>query len=124
MLGGEELTGHVGAQTRPFPRMALASRREARRLLEGDPPGYFQREWAHVVVEDFERGTEQGHVLIVAFGEAWPFQLLLAELGQRMQTGNRTAPAPSAVTPSPVARPSIPAIPEPIHPPGVSPRSA
>ena len=53
VLGGEELTGHVGAQT------PLASRRDAPAVARGDPAGYFQPEWAHVVVEDLERSPKQ-----------------------------------------------------------------
>jgi hypothetical protein len=95
-----------------IPRMALANRREARRLL-GDPPGYFQSEWAHVVVEDFERAHRAGSRLDSRVGEAWPFQLLWRSSANGCRPAPNSAHICSAVTPFPVARPSIPAIPEP-----------
>ena len=39
-----------------------------------------------ITINDLERRPQPGRVLEVAFGEVRPFQLLLAELGQRMQT--------------------------------------
>ena len=100
--------------------MALASRREARRLLEAIRLATSSRNGLTSLLKISNGGTEPGHVLIVAFGEAWPFQLLLAELGQRIRPQPNSARICSAVTPSPVARPSIPAIPEPIHPRGLA----
>jgi hypothetical protein len=41
---------------------------------------------ADVPNENLERRAQLGHFLEVARTEVWPFQLLLAELGQRVQT--------------------------------------
>ena len=73
-------------------------------------------------VEDLERRAQLGDFLEVAGSEVGSFQLLLAELRQWVQTATE-ARICSAVTGPPAASPSIPSKPEPIHTPGVSPRS-
>jgi hypothetical protein len=93
MLGGEELTGYLGAKPRPVRSRHRPVAGQSGRLVEsGDPPGNFQSEWAHVVLDNLERGTEPGRLLIVAFRKAWPFELLLPELGQRVQTAAEQRP--------------------------------
>jgi hypothetical protein len=77
-------------------------------VARGDPPGYFQPEWAHVVVEDFERGTEPGHVLIVAFGEAYRSQLLhLSPCASTPIAECRSAVAADSVEPGNRRRPTV-----------------
>jgi hypothetical protein len=66
--------------------VAPVSRREARRLLEAIRLATSSRNGLTSLLKISNGGTEPGHVLIVAFGEAWPFKLVLAELGQRVQT--------------------------------------
>src|SRR5215218_7846667 len=123
MLGEEELAGHRGPHARPVFSLQRRSHRQARRGIDRrDPSGHFEPERADDTMDDLEWSSKIARVLIVAWGEVWPFQLLLAELGQRVQTAAEQR-ACSAVTGSPTASPSIPFVPEPIHTPGVSPRS-
>jgi hypothetical protein len=87
MLGQEELPGHLGSHARPIGSRHRSVRRKVSCGLDRrDTFGHLKTERAHVVVEDLERCTEPGDVMQVAFGKAWPFPLLLAQLGQRMQT--------------------------------------
>ena len=48
--------------------------------------GHFEPERADDTIDDLERHAQPGHVLEVTRGEVRSFQLLLAELGQRVQT--------------------------------------
>jgi hypothetical protein len=63
MLGKEELAGHLSPRPHPLCCRQWRVRRAA------------------------------GHFLELAGSEVWPFQLLLAELGQRMQISGRRLPA-------------------------------
>ena len=103
--------------------MALASRREARRLLEAIRLATSSRNGLTSLLKISNGGTEPGHVLIVAFGEAWPFQLLLAELGQRVQTSAEQRPHLLRCHPIPAGKTIDPNHPGANPRPGVSPRS-
>jgi hypothetical protein len=87
MLGEEELPGHVG----PHPGtdcsgQGSARRQAGRRLDRPDAFGDLEAERADLTINDPERRPEAGRVLVVALGEIRPSQLLLPELGQRVQT--------------------------------------
>jgi hypothetical protein len=56
-------------------------------------PSDLQPERADDPIDDLERHAQPGHFLKLAGSEVWPFQLLLAELGQRMQISGRRLPA-------------------------------
>jgi hypothetical protein len=124
MLRGEELAGHLGPHPGPVcSGQGSAGGNAGRGVDRSEPSCHFAAEWADVTVNDLERRPEPGRVLVVALGEVGSCQLLLAELGQRVQAaaeqgshlfgGHRVA----------AVRASIPAKPEPIHTPGFSPRS-
>jgi hypothetical protein len=98
--------------------MALASRREARRLLVAIRLATSSRNGLTSLLKISNGGTEPGHVLIVAFGEAWPFQLLLAELGQRMQTATEQRPHLLRCHPIPCGKTLDPSHPGANPPPG------
>ena len=86
MLGEEELPGHLGPHPRPISsRQRSAGRKAGRRIDRREASGHLEPERADVTINDLERRPEPGHVLVVALGEVGSFQLLLAELGQRMQ---------------------------------------
>ena len=86
MLGEEELAGHLGPHPRPIcSRQRSAGRKAGRRLNRRDASCHFEPERADVTINDLERRPEPGRVLVVAWGEVRPFQLLLSELGQRVQ---------------------------------------
>jgi hypothetical protein len=52
----------------------------------GNAPGHLEPERADDTIDDLERHAQLSHFLEVADSECWPFQLLLPQLGQRMQT--------------------------------------
>jgi hypothetical protein len=87
MLGQEEVAGHLGPHPRPISnRQRRGGRQGGRSVDPGNAPGDLEPEWADIAIDNPERSSKTGRVLIVARGEVWPFQLLLAELGQWMQT--------------------------------------
>ena len=87
MLGQEELAGHLGPHPRPVcSRQGSARGQAGRRIDRPDASGHFEPERADDTINDLERHPQPGHLLEVAWGEVRPFQLLLAQLGQRMQT--------------------------------------
>jgi hypothetical protein len=55
-------------------------------------PGHLEPERADITIDDLERRAQTGHFLKVTDSECWPFKLLLAELGQRMQTAAEQRP--------------------------------
>src|SRR5215212_11960270 len=86
MLGEEELPGYFGPHPGPFCSGQGSSRRQAgRRLDRSDAFGDLDAEWADVPINDLERRPEPGRVLVVGFGEVRPLELLLTQLGQRVQ---------------------------------------
>ena len=87
MLGEEELPGHLGPHPRPIcSRQGSVRRQAGRRLDRRDASGDLEPERADLTIDDLERRPEPGRILVVTPGEVRPFQLLLAELGQRVQT--------------------------------------
>jgi hypothetical protein len=124
MLGPEKLTGYLG----PHPCSIGSRQRRAHgqagcRIDRRDAFGHLEPERADVPFEDLERRAQLGHFLEVADSECWPFKLLQAELGQRVQTateqrshllGGHRVTRGQAVDPVQA---------EPIQTPGVSPRS-
>jgi hypothetical protein len=55
-------------------------------LIAANASGDLEPERADDTIDDLERRAQLGHFLEVADSEVRPFQLLLAELGQRVQT--------------------------------------
>ena len=87
MLGPEELAGHLGPHPRPISSRHRGAHRQAScRIDRRDAFRDFQPERADDTIDDLERHAQLGHFLEVAWSEIRPFQLLLAQLGQRMQT--------------------------------------
>jgi hypothetical protein len=87
MLGQERLTGHLGPYSGPIcSRQRRAHGQAGCRIDCPDAFGHLEPERADDTIDDLERHTQLGHLLQVTSGEVWPFQLLLAELGQRVQT--------------------------------------
>ena len=87
MLGEEELPGHLGPHPRPISsRQRSAGRQAGRRVDRRDASGHLEPERADVAIDDLERRPQPGRILEVALGEVGSFQLLLSELGQRVQT--------------------------------------
>jgi hypothetical protein len=85
MRGQEELPGHLGPHPRPVCGGQGSARRQAGRGLDRrEAYCHFEAERADVAINDLERRPEPGRVLVVAFGKVGSFQLLLAELGQRV----------------------------------------
>ena len=86
MLGEEELAGHLGPHPRPLSSgQGSAGRKAGRRIDRREASGHLEAERADLTVNDLERRPEPGRILVVALGEVWSCQLLLAELGQRVQ---------------------------------------
>jgi hypothetical protein len=65
-----------------------SAHRPAGRLSSGSREafGHLEAEWADLTINDLERHPQPSRILKVPSGEIWPFKLLLAELGQRVQT--------------------------------------
>ena len=83
----EELPGHLGPHPRPIRgRQRSAGGQAGCRIDRREAPCHFEAERAEIAINDLERRPQPSHVLEVACGEVRPFQLLLAELGQRVQT--------------------------------------
>jgi hypothetical protein len=86
MCGQEKLTGDLGPHPGPIcSRQPRAHGPASRAVDRGNAFGHLEPEWADPM-EDLERRAQLGHFLEVAGSECWPFELLLAEFGQRMQT--------------------------------------
>jgi hypothetical protein len=87
MLGQEELAGYLGPHPCPIgSRQRRAHGQAGCRVDRRDAFGHLEPERADVPFEDLERRAQLGRFLEVADSECWPFKLLLAELGQRVQT--------------------------------------
>jgi hypothetical protein len=87
MLGQEELPGHLGPHPCPICSRQRRVRRQAGcRVDRRDAPGDLEPERADIAVNDLERSSKTDNILEVACREVRSFQLLLAELGQRVQT--------------------------------------
>src|SRR5215216_6985731 len=87
MLGQEKLTGHLRPHPGPIcSRQRRAHRQTGRAVDRPDAPGHLEPKGADDTINDLERSSKTGRLLEVAWGEVRSFQLLLAELGQRVQT--------------------------------------
>ena len=87
VLGPEKLAAHLGPHPRPISSRQRRARRQAgRRLDRRNAPGHLEPKRADDTINDLERHPQLGHLPEVTFGEVRSFKLLLAELGQRMQT--------------------------------------
>jgi hypothetical protein len=85
MLGQKELTGHLSPHPRPISSRQRCAHGQAVCAVDcPNAPGHLQPERADDTIDNPERRTKTGRLLIVARGEVRPFQLLLSELGQRM----------------------------------------
>ena len=124
VLGNEELPGHLGADPGPIRRRHSPVPGQPGGLVEGgDPFRHLDPERRHIRLVDLERHPQPGHRLVVPHGQVRALQLLLALGGEGMQPGPEQRPHLLGGHHVAGAEPSIPAIPEPIHTPGVSPRS-
>jgi hypothetical protein len=86
MLGQKELASHFGPHPRPISsRQRSAGRKAGRRLHRCEASCHLEAEWADLTINDLERHPQPSRILKVPQGEIWPFKLLLAELGQRVQ---------------------------------------
>ena len=73
----------------PAPGLKRAGQRPpADRPPSGSPDAFgdLEAERADVTINDLERRPEPGRVLVVALGEVRPLELLLPQLGKRVQT--------------------------------------
>jgi hypothetical protein len=87
MLSEEELPGHLSPHPRPVScRQRRVGRQAGCRIDRPDAFRHFQPERGDDTIDDLEWSSKTGRVLEVASGEVRSLQLLLAELGQRMQT--------------------------------------
>jgi hypothetical protein len=87
MLSAEELSCHLSPHPRPVSRRDRGVGRPSDGGVErGDALGHLEPKRAQIVVDDLERRPQPRHILKVLTGEVGPFQLLLPQLGQRMQT--------------------------------------
>jgi hypothetical protein len=121
MLSDKELPSYLGPNPRPVScRNRGVDRLPDRGIQRSDPLGHLER---RRIVDDLERCPQPHDVTEVPFSEVGALQLLQPCLGRRMQPHPNKARICSAVTGSPTSKPSIPAMPEPTHTPGDSPRS-
>jgi hypothetical protein len=87
MLGQKELASHLGPHPRPISGRQRRAHGQARcRIDRREALGHLEAEWADLTINDLERHPQPSRILKVPSGEIWPFKLLLAELGQRVQT--------------------------------------
>jgi hypothetical protein len=93
--------------------MALANRREARRLLEAIRLATSSRNGLTSLLKISNGRTELGHILIVASVRPGPSSCSWRSSADGCRPAPNSARICSAVNPFPVARQSIPAIPEP-----------
>jgi hypothetical protein len=87
MLSDEEIPGHLS----PHPGPVSRSNRGVGRRFDGGVErrkalGHLNPKRDQIVVDDLERHPQPRHILKVLQGEVRSFQLLLPQLGQRMQT--------------------------------------
>jgi hypothetical protein len=93
MRGQEEFAGNLGPHPRPIGgRQRRAHGQAGRRIDHPDAFGHLQPERADITIDNPERNPQTGYLLEVAYGEVRSFQLLLSELGQRMQTAAKQGP--------------------------------
>jgi hypothetical protein len=86
MLGEEELVGHFGPHLGPIcSRQRRVRRKAGSRSGCRDAFGHLEPERADNTIDDLERHTQTDNILEVTWSEVRSFQLLLAELGQRVQ---------------------------------------
>jgi len=86
MFRGEEFTGHLGPHPRPgCGRQRRIGRKAGCRLDSSDVFGHLEPERADDTLDDPERSSETGRILIVARGEVRSFQLLLSHFGKRVE---------------------------------------
>ena len=85
--------------------------------------GHLEPERADITIDDLERRPQPRHVLEVAVVRSGPSSCCCRSSANGCRPQPNKARICSAVTGSPAVRPSIPSMPEPIHSPGVSPRS-
>jgi hypothetical protein len=87
MLSEEELPGHLSPHPSPIcSGQGGAGGKTGCRIDRRVTPCHFEAERADLAINDLERRPKPGCVLVVVFGEIRSLQLLLPELGQRMQT--------------------------------------
>ena len=87
MLGQVKLAGHLGPHPRPISsRQRSVGRQAGGRIDRPDTFRNLEPERADDTIDDPERSSKTGRVLEVAESEIRSFQLLLAQLGQRVQT--------------------------------------
>ena len=87
MLSAEELPCHLSPHPGPVSRRDRGVGRPSDGGVERrDALGHLNSKRAQIVVDDLERRPQPRHVLKVLSGEVGSFQLLLPQLGQRMQT--------------------------------------
>jgi hypothetical protein len=87
MLGEEELTGHLSPHPRPVSRRDRGVGRPSDGGVERrDALSHLNPKRAQIVVDNLERRPQPRHVLKILSREVGSLQLLLPQLGQRMQT--------------------------------------
>jgi hypothetical protein len=87
MLGEEELPCHLSPHPRPVSRRDRGVGRPSDGGVERrDPLGHLEPKREKIVVDDPERRPQPRHILKILIGEVGSFQLLLPQLGQRVQT--------------------------------------
>jgi hypothetical protein len=87
MGGEEELTRHMSPHPGPVSRRDRGVGRPSDCGVERrDALGHLEPERDEIVVDDLERRPQPGHVLKILSGEVGSLQLLLPQLGQRVQT--------------------------------------
>jgi hypothetical protein len=93
MLGEEKLTGHLGPHPRPMVgRLRRAGGEAGRRIDRPDAFGHLEPERPDDTIDNPERSSKPGRILEVTWGEVRSFQLLMPELGQRMQAAAEQCP--------------------------------
>jgi hypothetical protein len=87
MLGPEELPCHLSPHPRPVSRRDRGVGRPSDcRVERRDALGHLEPKRAKIVVDDLERRPQPRRVQKILIGEVGSFQLLLPQLGQRVQT--------------------------------------
>jgi hypothetical protein len=87
MFSEEELSGYLSPHPGPVGRRDRGVGRPSNRSVERrDALGHLDSKRDQIVVDDLERHAQPRRILKVLSGEVGSFQLLLPQLGQRMQT--------------------------------------
>jgi hypothetical protein len=87
MLGQEELTSHLSPHPGPVSRRDRGVGRPSDGAVERrDALGHLKPKRAQIVVDNLERRPQPRHILKIPQSEVGSLQLLLPQLGQRMQT--------------------------------------